>query len=286
MHPLRSFRWTTTSIAALVVAGLGGCRDAGTPAAPLFNTTPGSGEFKVCKVGTAASFTVTVNQEAPTTLFLGPGECAVVATGSGYATVTENADAQVVLDSIVKTFNESGVIKNWTHVGTYTLGPEVFNGNVSVLLTFYNRYVGTGRMTGGGRQITIGDLKVTRGFTIHCDITLSNNLEINWPNNHWHITKPLTSAECVDDPMISPEPPPAPFDTFIGVGEGELNGVPGSIVRFVFVDSGERGGVADAAQIMIWSAGGDLVLNVPLSLLDDGNIQAHYDQPHGNKPPK
>jgi hypothetical protein len=62
--------------------------------------------------------------------------------------------------------------------------------------------------------------------------------------------------------------------------------VSGSIVRFVFVDSGERGGVADAAQIMIWSAGGDLVLNVPLSLLDDGNIQAHYDQPHGNKPPK
>ena len=30
--------------------------------------------------------------------------------------------------------------------------------------------------------------------------------------------------------------------------------------------------------------GGALVLDVPLRLLDNGNIQAHYDQPHGNKP--
>jgi len=26
------------------------------------------------------------------------------------------------------------------------------------------------------------------------------------------------------------------------------------------------------------------VLDVPLSPLDRGNIQAHYDQPHGSKP--
>src|SRR5688572_1032845 len=38
-----------------------------------------------------------------------------------------------------------------------------------------------GRMTGGGGQIIIGDVFVSRGFTLHCDITLSNNLEINWP---------------------------------------------------------------------------------------------------------
>jgi hypothetical protein len=146
---------------------------------------------------------------------------------------------------------------------------------------------GIGRMTGGGGQITVGGILVTRGFTIHCDITLSNNLEINWEGNRWHIDKPLTSAECFDDPAISPEPPPAPFDTFIGEGVGRLNGVDGSMVRFTFIDSGEPGGGNDQAAIAIWAPGADPdtdppVLNVPLSFLDQGNLQAHYDQPHGS----
>ena len=69
----------------------------------------------------------------------------------------------------------------------------------------------------------VDGVRITRGFTIHCDIILSNNLEINWSGgNKWHIDKPLTSATCVDDPAISPEPPAAPFDTFIGEGEGTL----------------------------------------------------------------
>ena len=52
-----------------------------------------------------------------------------------------------------------------------------------------------GRMTGGGGQnVEIGGIYVTRGFTIHCDLVLSNNLEINWPGNKWHIDKPLTLA--------------------------------------------------------------------------------------------
>lgn len=146
-----------------------------------------------------------------------------------------------------------------------------------------------GRMTGGGGQIIVGGIRVTRGFTIHCDLTLSNNLEINWPDNRWHIDKPLTSAECIDDPAVSPEPPPAPFDTFIGEGVGRLNGVDGSIVRFTFIDSGEPGGGNDRATIRIWAPGANPdtdtpVLTVPMSFLDHGNIQAHYDQPHGNKP--
>jgi len=138
-----------------------------------------------------------------------------------------------------------------------------------------------GRMTGGGKQITVAGVKVTRGFTIHCDILLSNNLEINWPDgNNWHITKPLTSAECVDDPTVNPEPPPAPFDTFIGEGIGSLNGVDGAFVKFVFVDAGEPSGKGDKASIQVFDPGGTLVLNVPLSPLDGGNIQAHFDQPH------
>lgn len=137
-----------------------------------------------------------------------------------------------------------------------------------------------GRMTGGGGQLTIGDMWVSRGFTIHCDITLSNNLEINWPGNKWHLDKPLTSATCIDDPAVSPVPPRAPFDTFIGGGIGRLNGEDGALVRFRFVDTGERGGATDRASIQIWNAAGVLVLDVPLTVLTHGNIQAHEDQPH------
>jgi hypothetical protein len=141
-----------------------------------------------------------------------------------------------------------------------------------------------GRMTGGGHQIRVDNVRITRGFTIHCDIVLSNNLEINWPGNKWHIAKPLTSAECIDDPAVSPLPPAAPFDTFIGEGVGRLNGVEGSIVRFTFVDAGEPGKGTDSATISIWAPGADPDVDTPVlfvsDLLSGGNIQAHYDQPH------
>ena len=141
-----------------------------------------------------------------------------------------------------------------------------------------------GRMTGGGGQVSIGDVYITRGLTVHCDITLSNNLEINWPDNKWHLDKPLTSAECVDDPAYNPVPPAAPFDTFIGVGIGRLNGVDGYRVEFIFIDSGEKGGKNDKSQIKIFAPDNTLVLDVPLDDLDNGNLQAHYDQPHGGNP--
>jgi hypothetical protein len=145
---------------------------------------------------------------------------------------------------------------------------------------------GLGRMTGGGNQITLDDVRVSRGFTIHCDITLSNNLEINWPDNKWHIEKPLTRATCLDDPAVDPAPPVAPFDTFIGEGIGRLNGVDGSVVRFTFVDSGEPGGRNDSAEIKVWAPGADPDVDAPVlevsGLLDNGNLQAHYDQPHGS----
>ena len=141
-----------------------------------------------------------------------------------------------------------------------------------------------GRMTGGGgQQVTLGDIYVTRGFTIHCDITLSNNVEVNWPGNKWHLDKPLTEAACIDDPNISPEPPPAPFDTFLGRGVGRLNGVDGSRIEFTFIDAGEPGGQNDKAGIRIYDPNGVLVLAVPLSFLTNGNIQAHEDQPHRNR---
>jgi hypothetical protein len=137
-----------------------------------------------------------------------------------------------------------------------------------------------GRMTGGGGQVTIGDVFVSRGLTLHCDITLSNNLEINWAGNRWHLDKPITSASCIDDPAVNPAPPPAPFDTFIGEGVGRLNGVDGYLVQFTFVDGGEPGGRNDRAAILITAPDGSTALNVPMSALTRGNLQAHYDQPH------
>lgn len=137
-----------------------------------------------------------------------------------------------------------------------------------------------GRMTGGGGQVTIGDVYVTRGFTIHCDIALSNNIEVNWPGNKWHLDKPITSADCIDDPSVDPAPPPAPFDTFVGVATGRLNGVDGYVINFTFVDAGEPGGRNDRASILITAPDGSVVLNVPMDYLTKGNLQAHYDQPH------
>ena len=143
-----------------------------------------------------------------------------------------------------------------------------------------------GRMTGGGGSVTVGGVYVTKGLTLHCDITLSNNLEINWAGaNNWHLTKPIETADCVDDPAIHPEPPVAPFDTFNGTATGSLNGVDGSFCRFTFVDAGEPGGKNDKAGIQIWAPGADPnadapVLNLALSPTKNGNLQAHYDQPH------
>jgi len=148
---------------------------------------------------------------------------------------------------------------------------------------------GLGRMTGGGVQIEVNGVRISRGLTLHCDIVLSNNLEVNWPmagskgTNNFHITRPLTSARCLLDPAFSQPPPVAPFNTFIGVAQGTLNGIPGATARFVFIDAGEPGR-NDRAQLQIWNAAGQLVLDIPMSNLDHGNLQAHYDQPHGNKP--
>lgn len=146
-----------------------------------------------------------------------------------------------------------------------------------------------GRMTGGGGQnidlANDGSIYVTRGFTIHCDIVLSNNLEINWPGHKWHIDKPLDSAHCIDDPAFNPEPPPAPFDTFIGVGTGSYDGEDGAVATFTFIDAGDgKAGKNDLAGIRIVDVHGNVVLDFALQILDNGNIQAHYDQPHGQHP--
>ena len=139
-----------------------------------------------------------------------------------------------------------------------------------------------GRFTGGGK-IKDNGVWVKAAFTLHCDITLSNNLQINWKGHKWHLKKPITDATCIDNPDISPVPPAAPIDTFIGEGEGKLDGKNGSFVRFTFVDAGEPGKGVDSAAIRIWKPGSDRTGEPDYQfsgLLKKGNYQAHYDQPH------
>ena len=138
-----------------------------------------------------------------------------------------------------------------------------------------------GRFTGGGHQIRVDSVRVTRGFTIHCDLLLSNNLEINWNGNRFHMTEHLNTVVCSDDPLIIQAPPPAPVDTIVGVGTGRYNNVDGFTIEFTLSDHGEPGR-NDQARFLVYetAAPGNVILDVPLQNLSGGNIQAHFDQPH------
>jgi hypothetical protein len=140
---------------------------------------------------------------------------------------------------------------------------------------------GIGRFTGGGFQVNVGPARVTRGLTIHCDLKLSNNLEVNWGGNQFHMLEHLETIQCSDDPAIDQKPPVAPIDTLIGVGRGRYNGADGYTAIFVLVDAGEPGR-DDRMGLLIYETAnpGNVVLYVPISTLNGGNLQAHYDQPH------
>ena len=130
-----------------------------------------------------------------------------------------------------------------------------------------------GRFTGGGFQIA--DVKVTRGFTIHCDNLLTNNLEVNWGGgNNFHMRKnTLTSVVC--SRPNDPTPPASPVSRIQASAVGQCNGLPANI-SFILEDHGEPG-TNDRAELII---SGGCTLNLTLATLDGGNIQAHFDQPH------
>lgn len=138
-----------------------------------------------------------------------------------------------------------------------------------------------GRFTGGGHQIRVDGVRVTRGLTIHCDLLLSNNLEINWQGNQFHMLEHLTTLECFDDPAIIQASPPAPIDTLVGTGTGRYNGEEGYSITFELQDHGEPGRNSDMMSIyIVHDASGDVILDIPLQHLTGGNLQAHADQPH------
>ena len=277
---------------------------ASVPSPLVDHDTPVPGEVILCKyapVSTTADFRVSATGgrvpgngrftlNAVPELDVGP-ECEVVWNSNGQsADVTIEEDVSEGLQLVAQVVQMTGGSAQFVEPPQNPLTISV-DANTGAIVWFKNiltEGMNPGRMTGGGGQIRFDDIYITRGFTIHCDITLSNNVNVNWPDNHWHIDKPLTSAECIDDPAVEPAPPPAPFDTFIGEGIGSLNGVDGSFIRFVFVDGGEPSGGGDRASISIWAPGDDPdtdtpVLLLPMTPLDNGNIQAHYDQPHGSK---
>lgn len=166
-------------------------------------------------------------------------------------------------------------------VGTWGSG-AAGGQSASVVVTIPSNCVTSiGRFTGGGKQVRVGDASVTRGLTIHCDLLLSNNLEVNWGGNQFHMTEHLTTVACTDDPNIVQAPPVAPLDTLIGVGTGRYNGAYGYTIRFTLVDAGEPGAL-DRMAILIFETANpaNVVLNVPLQYMTGGNLQAHYDQPH------
>lgn len=133
---------------------------------------------------------------------------------------------------------------------------------------------GTGRMTGGGSVYTRAGVRVTHGFELHCDATVTpNNLQINWDKGNKFHLETLTSALCTDDPAIAPTPPNAGFDTYKGTGTGKFNGVPGYTAEWTFTDAGEPG-KKDLATIVIKDPANAVVLSVS-GLLKVGNQQAH-----------
>lgn len=169
-------------------------------------------------------------------------------------------------------------VGNWDNG---TPGGQSFNINVLYPVEPCAQPPGTGRFTGGGNQVRVGEARVTRGLTIHCDLLLSNNLEVNWGGNKFHMTEHLQTVVCSDDPAIIQAPPAAPLDTLVGIGTGRYNGVDGYTIEFTLVDYGEPGS-SDQASLLIYQTSNpaNVVLNVPLQLLTGGNLQAHYDQPH------
>lgn len=260
-------------------------------------------EFEVCKVysgaaGPAATIGYTVDFDAngsiqnSGTVQLSNGQCAVVHT---YQEANSNNGLQVQRVTVTEqvpsgytasyTVTLAGASAGGSVAGASVSGDMTSNPDNGFLVVFTNTEVptssGEGRFTGGGNQIQVGGARVSRGLTIHCDRLLSNNLEVNWNGNRFHMEEHLTTVACTDDPAITQAPPDAPLDTLIGTGIGRYNNADGYTIEFTLVDYGEPGR-NDRARLLIYPTGnpGAPVLDVPLQTLSNGNLQAHYDQPH------
>lgn len=140
---------------------------------------------------------------------------------------------------------------------------------------------GTGRFTGGGKQVVVGVATVTKGFEVDCDLHQpSNNLEVNWQDasgsHHFHM-ETFDSAVCTLNG--NPVPPKAPVNTIVATGTGRFDGAPGYTIQFTLIDNGEPG-TNDKAGFLIFETANpsNVVLAIPVLTVTTGNIQAHIDQ--------
>jgi len=280
----------TTGVPEFAVVGANVCA----------NTTLEPAYFKVIAVGGPVTIQVQARDENGALLgesqfTMDAGDCGVayfndaVWTGKPYVTITELSGGPTSFSCVAIQTGELAFVGDCTDVTANSATARVANIKGAVATFTTPPPPDLGRMTGGGTVRLLADdgdlVRITNGFTLHCDILLSNNLEINWAGNQWHLEKEsLSEVSCTDDPAVAPEPPPAPFDTFEATAMGRYNGVWGYPIHFILQDSGEPGGKADRAMMEIRDPDGMLVLSVPWDVIVNGNIQAHYDQPHGNKP--
>jgi len=157
------------------------------------------------------------------------------------------------------------------------------------LITFTNTsnpvVQGEGRFTGGGNLELANGIVISTGLTMHCDLILSNNLNVVWKdlndvNHHFHLEEHLTTVGCTDAANINQPPPDAPLDTMIGTGIGKFDNTDGYSIQFTFVDGGEGSNAVDRISLRIF-LGNTVVLNTN-GLVDviKGNLQAHFEQPH------
>lgn len=139
-------------------------------------------------------------------------------------------------------------------------------------------------MTGGGSIFATeygGGHRITHGFQLDCVPRRSDNLQVNdHGNTGWsfHLGD-VTSAICLDDPGIEPNPPDAQFDTYVGEGTGICRNVGGESrycsATWIFTDGGEVGGcLRDTAIINVSDDDGNMLISVSGDV-DCGNHQAH-----------
>ncbi len=192
------------------------------------------------------------------------GGCTFVANGPNLTyTVSEDDAPGTVLTSVWAAPSNS--LATWTFPQR-SARVEVL-GEQSTYVHFVNSVLTelSGRWTGGGSIFTNSGERVTHGFELHCDASVTpNRLEINFGGDRFHLTS-LTSAYCFINSAGVPE--------IIGSGTGEYNGNTGYHISFVFTDAGEPG-IHDYASYVITGPNSQTILSVAGNL-DHGNQDYH-----------
>jgi hypothetical protein len=226
------------------------------------------------------------------TLTPSSGTVVTITDSTGFTAVSAGPNQITVtkaLGPLTQNYSASGTATLTSSGSTQTI---VFTPSTVTCVTVL------GRFTGGGKEIDVGgapmNVKITEGLELDCDLNPSNNLEINWLGNQFHL-EDFMFAACSF--VRNPAPPKAPVNTMNGEGTGRYDQTDGYTIVFTLVDNGEPG-VNDTVCFEIYSpaaaatlslAGnptcdtlhatdpGD-ILDLPSTHLTFGNIQAHPDQ--------